>query len=103
VASQGQEMKRIVQSARYSSCALDYSTKQNQADKMDSQKLHHRTMSASTEAMDTADIGVHHLLELPSLLEPKGFLYLYRSDTVWHKIKYFKNLTNLTKIFHSSS
>ena len=76
VASQGQEMKRIVQSARHSSRTLDYSTKQDPTDKMDGAKdtAHHRPLYVDTEAMDAADIGVHHILELPSLLEPKGLI-----------------------------
>ena len=31
-----------------------------------------RFKSVTTEGVDANDIGSHHILELPSLLEPKG-------------------------------
>lgn len=73
----GQEVsKRMVQSARHNSCPKDgrnNSTKGDQNVKAGSD-VYRRSKSVSMEVLDAKDIGVHHILELPSLLEPKGLI-----------------------------
>ena len=71
VASTGQTSKRSVQSIKHSSSFNSSNTKAN---KMDSSAVDpfRRCKSVTTEGVDTSDIDSHHILELPSLLEPKG-------------------------------
>ena len=71
VASTGQMSNRISQSAKHNSSFNSSGTKAN---KMDANAVDgfRRCKSIATETVDTNDIGSHHILEMPSLLEPKG-------------------------------
>lgn len=69
----------MVQSARHNSYpknhGLNISTETDQKDQKNSESnLFRRSKSFSAEVMDVNDIGSHHILELPSLLEPKGLI-----------------------------
>ena len=78
----GQESsKRIVHSARHNSCPknrLNNSTRLDQSDKFEgSNDMHHQPKSVNLETMDTREVGGHHIIELPSLSEPKGLVFTF--------------------------
>ena len=73
--------RRMAQSAKHNLCSnngLGDNSKTDHKDRFgDSADMYRRSKSFSTELSDASGIGVHHILELPSLLEPKGLLSIY--------------------------
>ena len=76
----GQESTRMVQSARHNSCPkerLNNCTRPDQSDKFGgSNDKYRRAKSVNLEGMDIKEVGSHHIIELPSLIEPKGLVFI---------------------------
>ena len=69
VASAGEDVsKRIVHSGRYSFKSSCKSTKLAESGGSDGCRRHKSIL----ESIDVNDLGTHHILQLPPLIEPKG-------------------------------